>query len=182
MIYGRKCVVKEIDNKVCKEFVDQNHIQGHHNSKIKIGLFYDDKLVSVMTFGSLRKSLGMKSVDGSYEMVRFCNLKNTKVIGGGSKLFNHYIKNYNPKMILSYSDNRLFGGGLYKNLGFEYIHKSKPTYYYTKNELRFHRLNYKKKNLIKSGFDKNKTEKLIMSERGFNRIYDCGVTRWEWKM
>jgi hypothetical protein len=179
-IYGRKCVVKEINKKDSSEFLMNNHIQGNCISKVKLGLYHNEQLVSVMTFGT-RSGVGNNKGEYS-ELLRFSNLINYNVIGGGSKLFNHYIKNYNPKMILSYSDNRLFGGGLYKNLGFEYIHKSKPNYYYTKNELRFHRLNYKKKNLVKSGFDKNKTEKLIMSERGFNRIYDCGVTRWEWKM
>lgn len=178
VIYGRKCVVKEIDNKVCKEFVDQNHIQGHHNSKIKIGLFYDDKLVSVMTFGSLRKSLGMKSVDGSYEMVRFCNLKNTKVIGGGSKLFKYFLKTYQPSNIISFSDSRYFTGELYEKLGFTFNGETKPNYHYIKGGKRINRFNYRKDVLVSMGYDKNKSEREITEEMGLLRIYDCGCKKW----
>jgi hypothetical protein len=32
--------------------------------------------------------------------------------------------------------------------------------------------------LVKEGFDKNKTEREIMEERGFNRIYDCGNKKY----
>ena len=32
---------------------------------------------------------------------------------------------------------------------------------------------------IIQGFDKNKTEKDIMKERGYNRIYDCGSLKFK---
>ena len=81
-IYARKTEVKEvIDNKLVREFLDNNHIQGFVGSKIKLGLFYKDELVSLMTFS---KRTFMKNED--YELVRFCNKLNTNVIGGASKL------------------------------------------------------------------------------------------------
>lgn len=40
--------------------------------------------------------------------------------------------------------------------------------------------NYRKDILIKEGFDKNKTEKQIMLDRGIYRIYDAGNGKWEW--
>lgn len=33
---------------------------------------------------------------------------------------------------------------------------------------------------MKEGFDPNKTEREIMFERGFNRIWDCGNKKWVW--
>lgn len=33
--------------------------------------------------------------------------------------------------------------------------------------------------LIKQGFDSNKTEREIMFERKYYRIYDCGTKRYE---
>ncbi len=178
-IYARNCTIKELDNKTCKKFLEDNHIQGNCLSKVKLGLFHNDILVSVMTFGT-RSGIGNNKENYS-ELLRFSNLINYSIIGSGSKLFSYYIKHYNPTMVLSYSDNRLFGGGLYQKLGFIEIHKTKPNYWYVKNDIRLHRLNFKKNKLVKEGFDPSKTEKTIMSERGFKRIYDCGVTRWEWK-
>jgi len=71
--YGRKCVIKEITSKEAKEFLNNNHIQGGINAKYNIGLYYNNELVSLMTFGSLRKNMGRKSIDGHYELLRFCN-------------------------------------------------------------------------------------------------------------
>lgn len=39
---------------------------------------------------------------------------------------------------------------------------------------------YSKFKYIKQGFDPLKTEREIMKERGFNRIYDCGTLKFEW--
>ena len=178
VIYGRKCVIKEIDNNLCKKFVDENHIQGHHNSKIKIGLFYENELVSVMTFGGLRKSLGMNHKDNHYEMISFCNLKNTKIIGGASKLFNYFLKTYEPTQVISFSDNRYFTGDLYGKLGFTYNGETKPNYFYIKSRIRVNRFNFRKNVLVSMGYDKNKTEKEITEEMGLRRIYDCGSKKW----
>jgi len=177
-IYARKCEIKEINSNVYKEFCEQNHIQGYVNAKIKLGLFYNNNLVSIMSFGSLRKSLGSKSEIGYYEMLRFCNKLNTKVIGGANKLFKYFVKTYNPKEVISYSDRRYFNGDLYKKLCFEHVSNTQPNYFYVKNLKREHRFKYRKDVLIKEGYDKNKTEHQIMLERKIYRIYDCGNKKW----
>ena len=81
-IYARKCQIKEInDNRIIRKFLNRNHIQGFVGSKIKLGLYYNNELVSLMTLGNLRKSLGQKSEIGSFELLRFCSILNTSVIG-----------------------------------------------------------------------------------------------------
>lgn len=177
-IYARKCIIKEVSNIECVSFLNENHIQGFVKSKIKIGLYYDDELVSLMTFGSNRISLGNTNKKDEWELIRFCNKLYTNVIGGANKLFNYFIKKYSPNSIISYSDNRYFSGNLYKNLGFEYVNKTKISYYYVIKGLRYHRFNFRKDILIKNGFDKNKSEHEIMVERGIYRIYDCGNKKW----
>ncbi len=52
-ICARKCNIKEIEGKVCSDFLNNNHIQGRDNRNKKIGLFYNDVLVSIMTFNKL---------------------------------------------------------------------------------------------------------------------------------
>ena len=181
-IYGRKCVIKEITSKEAKEFLNNNHIQGGVNAKYNIGLYYNNELVSIMTFGSLRKNMGRKSIDGHYELLRFCNKLYTSVVGGADKLLKYFIKTYNPKEITSYADRRWSQGDLYEKLGFEFIHNSKPNYFYINRGKREHRFKYRKDVLVKEGFDNNKTENEIMKERGFNRIYDCGNKKYVLKI
>lgn len=177
-IYARKTEIREIfDNKLIKNFLNENHIQGFIGSKYKIGLFYNGELVSIMTFGNKRIALGQKVTNNtSFEMLRFCSKINTHVIGGGSKLLNYFIKKYDPKEIISYADRRYSNGNLYEKLGFTLIGVTKPNYWYFKRKelIRYHRFNFRKSNLIKMGYDVNKTENEIMKELDYFKIYDCG--------
>lgn len=175
-IYGRKCVIKPIDNNKCKSFLDDNHIQGNVNSNIKLGLYYGDELVSVMTFSKGRVILGGKPDE--WELNRFCNKLNTVVIGAASKLLNHFINEYKPQVLISYSDIRLFDGQMYNKLNFKWTSQSPPNYWYVVGDKRHYRFNFNKKRLVKEGYDQNKTEKQIMFDRGIYRIYDCGNIRW----
>jgi hypothetical protein len=176
-IYARKCVIKEISQQESKNFLNDNHIQGNVNSKVRLGLFYNDNLVSVMTFSKGRVIMGGKK--NEWELNRFSNKLNTNVVGGASKLLNYFIRQYQPIKLISYSDIRLFDGGMYEKLGFTKISQSKPNYWYIINDTRKHRFNYRKSILVKEGYDKNMTEQKIMFDRKIYRIYDCGNIRWE---
>lgn len=180
-IFARKCEVREIlDNKLIRNFLNRNHIQGFVGSKIKIGLFYGNELVSLMTFGDLRKNLGQSSVQNKYEMLRFCNKLNYNVIGGASRMVNYFIKNYKPSYILSYSDRRWGNGNLYKKIGFKLSNSIiYPNYFYIINNKREGRFKYRKDILIKNGFDKKMTEIDIMHKRGYYRIFDNGSLKFE---
>jgi hypothetical protein len=177
-IFARNCQIKEVSSKESKIFLEKNHIQGNVNSKVKIGLYHEEKLVSLMTFSKGRVIMGGK--DSEWELTRFCNQIDTVVVGGANKLFNFFIKTYNPSKIISYSDIRLFNGDLYNKLGFIEKGISKPNYWYVKNGIRYYRFNFRKNILVKNGFDPNKTEKEIMFDRKYYRIYDCGNIRWEY--
>jgi len=175
-IFARKCLLKEIDSKTCSNFLDNNHIQGNINSKIRIGLFYNNELVSVMTFGHLRNILGNKKSknENEYEMLRFCNEINTQVIGGASKLYMYFKKTYKPNSVISFANKRYSQGKLYKKLGFNYVSDTIPNYWYVVGKKRIHRFLFRKDILIKDGYDEKKSEHQIMSERKIPRIYDCG--------
>jgi len=181
-IFARKTEIREItDNKLVKNFLNKNHIQGFVGSSIKLGLFFENELVSLMTFGKLRKMMNLKSTDNKFELIRFCNKLNTNVIGGASKLFKHFIKEYNPEYISSYADRSYSNGNLYKKLGFNIDSLTPPNHYYIVDNIRKHRFNFRKSNLIKQGFDKNKTSKEIMLERKIYRIYNSGNYKFIFK-
>jgi hypothetical protein len=178
-IYARKCVIKEVSSKESKEFLNKNHIQGNVNSSVRLGLYHDDTLVSLMTFGSLRKSMGSNSVENSYELYRFCNELNTSVIGGASKLLKYFINTYQPKEIISYADRRWSKGNLYEKLGFKFVSNTPKSFSYIINNKREYRFKFRKDVLIKLGFDSKKTSHEIMLERNIFRIYDCGNKKYK---
>lgn len=171
-IYGRKTEIREItDNKLVFDFLENNHIQGNINSKIKIGLFFDNKLVSLMTFGKSRRSINKT---GEWELLRFCNILNTNVIGGASKLLKYFINNYKDNKLVSFADKSISNGDLYYKLGFKLDGITKSNFYYIIDGIKKHRFNYRKSKLIKQGYDKNKTGHQIMLDRNIFRVYDCG--------
>ena len=175
-IYARKCEIREINNnKIIKDFLNKNHIQGHIGSSIKIGLFYNSELVSLMTFGK-RKFLNNDDI----EIIRFCNKLNTVVVGGASKIFNYFNKKYSFNKIITFADKSYSNGNLYENMGFEELYHTKPNYYYIYNRKRKHRFNFRKDVLVKLGYDSSKTEKEIMNELRINRIYDSGSIKYQY--
>ena len=174
-IYSRECNIRNVSSKKCREFLDNNHIQGYSRCKYKIGLFYKNELVSVMTFGY--RKINNKE---QFELIRFCNKINTSVVGSASKLFKHFIFNNNIEHIVSYADISIFTGDIYTKLGFTFKHLSSPNYFWFIDNKRFHRFKFNKKKLIKEGFDSNKTGNEIMNNRGYYKIWSCGQYRFDW--
>lgn len=177
-IMARKCIVKEIDSKEANAFCDKNHLQGAGRTKHAIGLYQDDTLVSCMTFSKLNIAKGRKHKEGLWELSRFCSLINTNVIGGASKLFNYFITNYNPEEIISYADLRWNNGNVYEKLGFTCNGCTSPNYWYIDlaEIKRIHRYGLRKNNTD----NKELTEWENRRIAGWDRIWDCGNTRWVW--
>jgi hypothetical protein len=175
-IYARKCEIRNVNTKESKIFLDNNHIQGNCISKYRIGLYYNDELVSLISFGSLRKNLGKNSIEDNYELLRFCNKKNINIIGSFSKLLNFFENKYNPKSIISYCDKSYSSGKSYTSLKFSLEKETSPNYWYFHKDhgIRINRWNFRKDKLVKEGFDNSKTEIEIMKSRNYYRIWDCG--------
>lgn len=184
-IYSRKCVVKEVNVDKCKDFLNTNHIQGSDASIVKLGLFFNNNLVSVMTFSNLRKSLGNNTEKNSFELCRYATSE--PVVGGAGKLLNYFIKTYNPKKIISYADRRwsYIHNNLYEKIGFKKYGVTKCNYWYMKDyRHRYHRFGFRKDVLPKrlKQFDSNLTEWENMKNNGFDRIWDCGSIKYKMEL
>ncbi len=176
-VYARNCEIKVMDGHIKNKFLNKYHLQGEDKSCINLGLFYKNRLVSVMTFSKLRKALGQTHKINHYELSRFCSINNFNIVGGASKLLSYFKKTYNPEQIITYADRRWSCGNLYYKLGFKLDHISKPNYWYFKNNKHiYHRFNFRKsilKNKLEN-FNSNETEWENMQHNGWNRIWDCG--------
>jgi hypothetical protein len=176
-IYARKCQIKEVESNIIKEFQNENHIQGSVNSKVNLGLYYQDELISLITFGKCRFDKKHE-----WELLRFCNKLGYHIPGAASKLLKHFEINYQPKSLVSYADRRWSQGKVYEKLGFKFSHASTPNYWYWRNpELLESRIKYQKHKLksLLENFDESKTEVENMIENGYHRIFDCGNLVYE---
>ena len=180
IIYARQCELRKVSYICSSQFLDQYHLQGHTNgSSVRIGLFYRGELVSLMTFGKTRKYTGGSK--DLWELHRYCSKAGVCVVGGASRLFNRFVKKYNVDQVESFSSNDISIGQLYKILGFQQESVSKSYWYIDKQYHRYHRYNFTKYKLIKTGADPALSETQIMKSRGYYQIYDTGQTRWIYK-
>lgn len=181
-IHARKCQIKEISSKQKNQFLNQYHLQGSDKSSILLGAFYDDELVSVMTFSTGNISKGSKSITDIFELNRFCSNSDYHIPGIASKLFKHFISNYTFNTIYSYADLRWSDGNLYSQLGFELDSVTKPNYWYIVNNKRMHRFNFRKSSLKEYGwYSDDLTEFQITDLEGIHRIWDCGNLKFTYK-
>ena len=172
-IFARKCEIREVDSNTAERFLKENHLQGYCVAKYRFGLYYENVLVSLMTFGKSRYN---KNYD--WELLRFCSKKGYNIVGGASKLLSHFRKQYSGS-IISYANRRWSNGHLYETLGFEEIGKTNPNYFYFKEDdlyklyFRVTFQKYKLKNLL-DVYDENLTETQNMFNNGYRQIFDCG--------
>jgi len=178
-IFARSCSVVEIPKNVANMFHDSNHISGHANSSINLGLYHNDVLVSVL---SIIKSRFDKNFE--YEISRFSSLCGHTVVGGLGKLFSSFEKKYSPSSCMTYSDLRFGHGKSYEKIGFSYLGDTVPNYfYYHKNKKYLEsRMRYQKHKLVNMPeYTGSKSEFEIMESAGYYRLYDCGNARYGWR-
>jgi len=169
-IYARKCQIQEISIQDKNKFLDKYHLQGKDQSQIKLGAYFNNELISVMTFSKGKISKGSKPKNGIWELNRFCSIDKYHIIGIAGKLLSHFKKNYEWKEIFSYSDRRWSDGNLYNQLGFQFKYFTEPSYWYLKGYKRIHRFSLRKT----PNEPKNITEFELRLVQGYNWIWDCG--------
>ena len=188
-IYARKCKIQLLSYKEKSDFINQYHFYGDSNQgTISYGLFYENNLVSVMSFGKLRGQNSLRNNNGYYELVRYVTKSGFVIVGGAFKLIKHFISDYNPNYILCYSDNDFFTGNIYNSLGFALKSLGEKSIDYQwcnysdvlsrQQCMPYKLLNKfpKYKNMQITG----SKERFIMNDLGYHRVYRCGNSIWEW--
>lgn len=184
-ISAKKCSIKEISKQEANEFLDKYHLQGScKGNDINIGLYYNEELISLMTFGKPRYNKNYE-----YEFLRFCNHKDYSIYGGTNKLFKYFIENYNPTSIISYSDRAKFEGKFFNNLGFIKEKETKPACHWYNIKTKQHFLDNSLRaigadRLLGTNYgsieDSGMNNRDIMLNEGFVEVYDYGQSVYIW--
>ena len=180
-VYARNCIITEVPIKECNEFLNSYHLQNAcRNQKIRLGLYFNNKLVQIMTFGKPRYNKNYE-----YELLRLCSHKDYIIIGGSEKLFKHFVNEYNPQNIISYCDYSKFSGDVYKRLGMEFKNLTKPI----GNWFNLESNDFITESLLKQrGFDqlfgtnygKGTSNAELMIQHGWVQVYNCGQSIYSW--
>lgn len=178
-IYARKCEIREVSKQETDNFLNLYHLQSTCNGqKYSYGLYYNDKLIQIMTFGKPRYNKKYQ-----YELLRLCSHKDYKIVGGAERLFKRFIRQINPSNIISYCDNSKFTGNIYETIGMVLINKTNPNCIWSKGSTKI------TDNLLRQrGFDqlfgtnygKGTSNKELILNEGFVEVYDCGQKVFEW--
>jgi hypothetical protein len=180
-IYARKCKIDDVNKKEYKDFCDNNHLKGYCPASKVIGLYFENELVSIMSFSKTRKLIDSKNTNYEYELIRSCTKKNFIVIGGISRIIKRF-KDEIGKSLVTYCDVSFSPdphSTSYHKTGFNLLSKTKPGYYWVIDGKKSNRLNWTKSKLISLGYDSNKTADSIMNSLGYYKIWDCGNYKFE---
>lgn len=173
-IYARKCETKEISPELYRNFCNDNHIKGYAPARIKLGMFYNDELVSVFSLSPSRFE------KDEMECIRFCTKKFHTVVGGLGKFLSKI-----DFPFITYCDLHYGNGRSYQAVGMELIGSTIPNYFYWKSnsyklEPRSKYQKHKLKKVLPDIYDDSKTEKQMMEEAGYLRYYDCGNKKFKY--
>lgn len=172
-IYARKTKISPVSKQDAKDFMNKNHLSGHVQFSQAIGLFdINDKLLMCLTLRT--------SMSGQKEIARMASVLNTNVVGGASKLTKSI-----QGSLLSYSDNRIGIGNVYKSIGFKEVTVTKaPSYYYTDFHKRVWRFKCRKLKDLSFGATEREQalngafKKHFGHSKPVYRIYDYGHKKW----
>lgn len=175
IVYARKCEVRELNIPTCNTFLQQYHLQGSCRGQVvRLGLYYQDDLVMVMTFGKPRYNKNFE-----WELLRLCTKSDISVVGGAERLWKYFIVNHSPNSVISYCDNSKFSGDVYTRLGMV-LHNTTPPnkhwYNLRTDEHITNNLLLQKgfDNLFGTDFGKGTDNEQLMLEHGWLPVYDCG--------
>lgn len=164
IISADTCSIKEVTLKDKDIFLQNYCLQGSDNSSVCLGLYFNNELIFLMTF--------IKSNQEYWELSRYCCKNNYIVLNGANKVFNYFLRTYNPKLIFSFTNIAKENGDVQKSLGFIVNKILKPEYCLT-NETITLTQEFCKLNNIKIDAD--------LKYMKFKKVYDCGKVKWVWK-
>lgn len=181
-IYARKLSIEIRKSSDMKDFFNKNNIQGFRGGKFAICLI-DKSTGKYDLFGKYIEGTGKVYMSymmgkaffgkGKYEweVIRGATELGYTVVGGASKIWRYFIKNYKPESIVYYIDYNYFNGNSLPYLGLQYI-KTQPSFknYFVKTNIVKNRDPMHHKEIIE-GYKNNE----------IYQIYNAGTKVYVWE-
>lgn len=168
-IYARKLNIAVKTSKEMKQFFEENNIQGFRGGKFAICLI--DSQTNIIYMSYLFGDAFFGKGKYQYEVIRGATLLGYNVIGGASKIWNYFIKTYNPQSCVYYIDYNYFNGNSLPYLGLKYI-TTQPSF---KNW-------FVKENKVKNRDPMHHKEIKELEKQGLvYAIYNAGTKVYIWK-
>lgn len=178
---ARKCIVKEVSVSEANQFLTKYHLQGSlYKQTYRIGLYYQNELVQLMTFGPPRYDKKF-----SCELLRLCTKRGFYIQGGAVKLFN-YATNQNKEWtsIISYCDSAKFTGHAYIKMNMKLVRTTPPQAVWSKGSEKVTSMLLRQRGydqLFKTNYGKGTSNEQLMLDNGWLPVYDCGQKVFEWR-
>lgn len=189
-LMARKCDLQKVSHADAKAFYDKYHPQGGSGYGEHYGLYWKNALVACMRFTLGGNDRGRAAKDRQWTLSRYAT--RLSIAGAASRLFKAFVKEHQPESVKSFSDNRLFSGNMYEQLGFDLAETVGPDYQVWSPKIGLRpKPHYQRRNIqarlkdhgLSDAFDPNadpRTETEMTYLMGAARIYDCGKKRWQW--
>ena len=174
IVDATQCQIYKIPQDLADKFLNHCHLEGSFTGT-HYGLIFDNNLVSIISTAPI--SNNSKYNLGIY---RFCDMRNTKVIGGLETLIDHIKRNHTNHNLAAYVDLRYSIGEELSNVGFKYSHLIEPTFSYVKSNQRYpppHSIE-EAQSLLES-YDLTKSIEENLNDNNFFKIYDSGYAIFE---
>ncbi|MEJ2880843.1 hypothetical protein WAE59_05720 [Pedobacter sp. GR22-6] len=125
-IHARKTKLISLSQDEADLFLNVNHLQGSVKARYKYALTENGQLVAVATFSNLRLMRERAEGHRSAELIRFAALSGYTVVGGFTKILQHFISLHHPDDIMSYADRDWSLGHAYVHSGFKFVETTPP--------------------------------------------------------
>ena len=162
------CEIRPISSREARPLYDRFHYLGHAHAMCHVGVIHGGVVIGCASF----RKPSRQSSRHDFELSRMVMDSGYRVHGVWTKVVRYFIREFAPSSIVSFSDNRLFTGGVYAAIGFKADGDVKPDYYWVKGDNRYH----------KSGLRKPVgyagTERDLRESEGYKKIWDLGKKRW----
>ena len=171
------CNIKVVDTKEKNIFLTNNCLMGKDKFSIGIGVYRGNDLLSMMTFKKIKKS-------DRWDVSRVCRRIGVEFNNNldFKEIFNLFKLKYDFKTLVGYVDRRYSDSDLFKSLGFKFTDYTPQNYHYIVDNYKNlrHRLDFQKHSLHKvlTTFDPNLSTWENMKSNGYDRIWDCGYSRY----
>jgi len=189
-LMARKCELRKAAPAEARAFYNAYHPQGGNGHGEHYALFWRGKMVACMRFTLGGNDRGHGAKDRQWTLSRYAT--RLSVAGAASRLFKAFVRDMQPDAVKSFSDNRLFSGGMYEQLGFDLVEDVVPDYQVWSPKIGLRpKPHYQRRVLpkrleehgVEESFDPStdpRTEAQMTYLMGAGRIYDCGKKRWVW--